>query len=75
MKNVNTHQAKTHLSRILEDVEHGEVYIISRNGHPIAELHKHDARARTVPDEMLARMVIRYEPTEDLTVDEWSDIE
>lgn len=34
----NIHDAKTHLSRILERVEHGEEIIISRAGHPIAKV-------------------------------------
>lgn len=36
--NVNIHDAKTHLSRLLEQVAAGERVIISKAGHPIAEL-------------------------------------
>lgn len=35
---VNIHEAKTHLSRLLEQVERGETVIIARAGKPIAEL-------------------------------------
>jgi prevent-host-death family protein len=35
---VNVHQAKSQLSRLLELVEGGETVIIARNGHPVAEL-------------------------------------
>ena len=35
---VNIHEAKTHLSRILERVEQGETIIIARAGRPIARL-------------------------------------
>lgn len=38
MDSVNVHQAKTHLSRLLERVERGEEIVIARNGHPIAKL-------------------------------------
>ena len=38
MESVNIHQAKTHLSRLLERVEAGEEIIIARNGRPIARL-------------------------------------
>jgi prevent-host-death family protein len=38
MKYVNIHQAKTHLSRLLKDVEAGEEVMIQRNGKPIAQL-------------------------------------
>lgn len=35
---VNTHEAKTQLSRLLALVEKGEVVVIARNGKPIAKL-------------------------------------
>ena len=39
--NVNIHEAKTHLSRLLEQVAAGERVIISKAGKPIAELVPH----------------------------------
>lgn len=38
---VNVHEAKTHLSRLLESVEAGEVVTIARAGKPIADLVPH----------------------------------
>lgn len=38
MTSVNVHQAKTHLSRLLERVEKGEQIVISRAGRPVAQL-------------------------------------
>ena len=38
MKVVNVHEAKTHLSRLLERVEAGEEIVIARNGKPVARL-------------------------------------
>ncbi len=35
---VNVHEAKTHLSRLLEAVERGEDVIIARAGKPVARL-------------------------------------
>jgi prevent-host-death family protein len=35
---VNVHQAKSQLSRLLELVEEGETVIIARHGQPVAEL-------------------------------------
>lgn len=75
MKTVNTHEAKTHLSRILEEVEHGEVYIISRNGVPVAELRARRPAPRSETDPVLSRIAVRFDPTEDLTSDEWGEIE
>ena len=37
-KTVNVHEAKTHLSRLLEAVEEGEEIIIARAGKPVARL-------------------------------------
>jgi antitoxin (DNA-binding transcriptional repressor) of toxin-antitoxin stability system len=74
VKQVNTHEAKTHLSRILEEVEHGEVYIISRNGTPVAELRKRSQPSRCDPDPVLSRIDITYDPTEELAPDEWGEI-
>jgi prevent-host-death family protein len=38
MKQVNVHEAKTQLSRLLQQVEEGEEIVIGRNGHPVARL-------------------------------------
>jgi prevent-host-death family protein len=38
MKTVNVHQAKTHLSKLLESVEAGEEIVIARSGKPVAKL-------------------------------------
>ena len=35
---VNVHEAKTHLSRLLERVEAGEEVVVARAGRPIARL-------------------------------------
>jgi prevent-host-death family protein len=41
--NVNIHEAKTHLSRLLEQVAAGERVVISKAGTPIADLVPHQA--------------------------------
>ncbi|WP_043739112.1 type II toxin-antitoxin system Phd/YefM family antitoxin [Thioalkalivibrio nitratireducens] len=38
METVNVHEAKTHLSRLLERVAHGESIVIARAGRPMARL-------------------------------------
>lgn len=38
MVQVNVHQAKTHLSRLLERVAVGEEVVIARSGKPVARL-------------------------------------
>lgn len=37
-RTVNIHEAKTHLSRLLEDVRRGETVIIAKAGEPVAQL-------------------------------------
>ena len=46
-RTVNVHEAKTHLSKLLEAVEAGEEVIIARAGKPIARLVS--VAARTEP--------------------------
>ncbi|HZR02366.1 MAG TPA: type II toxin-antitoxin system Phd/YefM family antitoxin [Burkholderiales bacterium] len=38
MRTVNVHEAKTHLSKLLERVEAGEEVVIARAGRPVARL-------------------------------------
>ena len=38
MSTVNIHEAKTHLSRLLEQVAKGETVIIAKAGKPVARL-------------------------------------
>lgn len=38
MRTVNVHEAKTHLSRLLDEVSKGETVIIARAGVPVAQL-------------------------------------
>lgn len=38
MRQVNVHEAKTHLSRLLAEVEDGEEIVIARAGKPVARL-------------------------------------
>lgn len=46
MKSVNVHEAKTHLSRLLAEVEKGEEIVISRNGKPVARLLRFEPPAK-----------------------------
>lgn len=44
MKRIGAYEAKTHLPRLLEEVERGERFVITRHGRPIAELNPIGAR-------------------------------
>jgi prevent-host-death family protein len=50
MTTVNVHEAKTHLSRLLERVEAGEEIIVARAGKPVAKLVPfEESRPKRVP--------------------------
>jgi len=61
MTEVGVHEAKTHLSRLLQRVATGEEIVITRDGTPVARLMPVEARGRrsfghyrgsfTVPDD------------------------
>ena len=38
MSEVGVFEAKTHLARLLERVQKGERFVITKHGHPVAEL-------------------------------------
>jgi prevent-host-death family protein len=46
MRQVNVHEAKTELSRLLEQVEAGERVVIARAGEPVAVLVPYRAAVR-----------------------------
>jgi prevent-host-death family protein len=66
MKTVNVHQAKTHLSALLSDVEQGEDVVIARNGTPVARLVRVEPVAKRQRGEWRARPEWRdfaYDPS------------
>ena len=52
MVTVNVHEAKTHLSRLLVQVEAGEEIVIARNGNPVARLVSCTRRGKRQPGSM-----------------------
>jgi prevent-host-death family protein len=58
---VNIHEAKTHLSRLVERVEAGEEVVIARAGRPVARLVPYRAR-RTPRQPGLWRGRVRLAP-------------
>ena len=45
-KEIGAFEAKTHLSELLERVGHGQVYVITKRGRPVAELRPVPGRTR-----------------------------
>ena len=76
MKSLNVHEAKTRLSALLAEVEkNGEVFIICRNGEPVARLSPHRKKDRLQPHPVMASIRIRYDPTKPLGEDDWPEAE
>jgi prevent-host-death family protein len=46
MSNYNVHEAKTNLSRLLQETTAGEQVVIMRDGSPVAELIPYRERSR-----------------------------
>jgi len=49
MRVINIHEAKTHLSRLVEDAGNGEEIIIAKAGKPVARLVQLPVSERRVP--------------------------
>jgi prevent-host-death family protein len=50
MKQVGVYEAKTHLPRLLEQVEAGETITITRHGKPVAKLVPIEPRRRSIDE-------------------------
>ena len=48
MPQIGAYEAKTHLPKLLERIQKGERFVITRHGHPIAELIPIGERDREV---------------------------
>ncbi len=77
-KKLNIHEAKTKLSAVLAHIEKtGDKVLICRNGKPIAELSpvKGGVGSRLGKHPVMSNIQINYNPAEELTEEEWGDIE
>ena len=76
MRKPNIHEAKTRLSAVLTEVEQkGETFVICRNGRPVAELIPCRRNSRLKYHPTLSRIKIGFDPLEDLSDNEWGEIE
>ncbi len=56
MPQVNIHEAKTNLSRLIDDVEHGEEIIITRHDRPVAKLVVFSSKMTRKPGSMKGKI-------------------
>jgi antitoxin (DNA-binding transcriptional repressor) of toxin-antitoxin stability system len=75
VKTVNTHEAKTQLSSLLAEVEErGEVFILCRNGKPIAELRPYrPERSPLRRSARLSDVTFHEDPSLPLDPADWPD--
>jgi len=77
MITVNTHEAKTKLSKLLAAVEEkGEVVMICRNGKPVAELKAPTKPPSSVGDldhSLSVTFAPGFDPTEPASEEEWPE--
>ncbi len=70
---VNIHEAKTHLSRLLQRVMNGEEVIIAKAGKPVAKLSPvREAPKRRVPGNDAGKVIIK--PDFDDPLHEFEDL-
>jgi len=69
MRSVNVHEAKTQLSKLLEEVEAGERVIIARAGEPVAVLSPYKAAVRRRRLGLFAGQVTVREDFDELPAD------
>ncbi len=73
MVSVSIHEAKTHLSALIENVEQlRETIIICRHGQAVAELVPIPHGNRTKTDKLLKNIKIKTNPTNP-TIGEWEN--
>ena len=74
MKTISIHEAKAHFSELLSTVQdQGVSIILSRYGHPVAEIKPLRSRERCIPHKHLSRAKIYSEPTNP-TAEEWNNV-
>ena len=63
MTKVNIQEAKTHLSRYIDQVEHGDIIVVCRHNRPIAELRAIEtAPARPARVAGLLKGLVDFDP-------------
>ena len=71
---VNVHQAKTHLSQLLQEVERGQEVVIARSGVPVARLVAWSAPPQSVAPPGAMRGQIEVADDFDAPLDELFDV-
>ena len=76
MKTANIYEAKTHLSRLIAEVEEtGSPVVIARNGKPVVDLvpHRKAARDPLIPDISLKGARFTGDATNGISEEDWPE--
>ncbi len=74
MHSVNIHEAKTHLSRLIERAEQGEEIVIARAGRPVAKLVPFgDINLRPREPGSMAGLIVMHDDFDDPLPDDLLD--
>jgi len=74
MRTVNIHEAKTHLSRLVEEVAQGESFAIAKAGKPMAQVVPIRTK-RSKPKQRIGSMKGMYTAPEDIKAPFAAEIE
>lgn len=70
MREIQASEAKTHLPKLLNDVERGETVVITRHGRPIARLVPEANRRQREINDAIAKIASLRKRTGQITLDE-----
>ena len=73
MKQVNIHQAKTHLSRLVQDVLSGEEVVIARGNKPVVRLVIHESAVPNRNPGRLPNLVLDISDTFDDPLEDFEE--
>lgn len=76
-KEVTVHEAKTHLSRLLAEVEAGGSVVITRRGKPVAKLEGLARKAARIPGSMKGLIEFDdrfFDPLPDDELEAWGEV-
>ena len=76
-REATVHEAKTHLSRLLTEVEAGGTVIITRRGKPVARLERLKPRGPRVPGRLKGIIAFDesfFDPLPDDLLEAWGEI-
>lgn len=70
MREIQASEAKTHLPRLLDEVERGETLIITRHGRPIARIVPEADSRRVEIDQAIENLTALRKRTGRITIEE-----